>query len=82
MPNAVGELALSGEWEKISNNRFEIQEDMVMTFEGRSCNIVDAEGNPIPDGCLGPSDGQVTREVKVGYRCYVMRAWVKFEKKA
>lgn len=28
---------------------FEIQEDMVMGFEGRSCNITDSEGNPIPN---------------------------------
>ncbi|KAE8357016.1 hypothetical protein BDV28DRAFT_126083 [Aspergillus coremiiformis] len=81
MTDAVGEKALNGEWERISNKCFEIQEDMVMTFEGRSCNLADAEGNPIPNGNLGPTDGLTKREVKAGYRCYVMRASVKFEKK-
>ncbi|PGG95017.1 hypothetical protein AJ80_10046 [Polytolypa hystricis UAMH7299] len=77
----VGEKALNGEWEKISNKCFEIKESMVMTFEGRSCNIADAEGKAIPNGNLGLADGQTTREVEAGYRCYVIRARVKFEKK-
>lgn len=80
MTDAVGEKALNGEWEKISNKCFEIKEDMIMTFEGRSCNITDGEGSLIPNGSLGPADGQTAREVKAGYRCYVMRALVKFEK--
>lgn len=81
MSDAVGEKALSGEWETISNNCFEIQDDMIMEFEGRSCNITDSEGNPIPDGQFGPDDGRVEKEVLVGYRCYIMRALVRFEKK-
>lgn len=81
MPDAVGEKALNGEWEKISNKCFEIQENMTMTFEGRSCNIANSEGVLVPDGKLGPQDGQTTRDVEAGSRCYVMRAWVKFERK-
>lgn len=80
MTHAVGQKALNGEWEKISNKCFEIQEDMVMSFNGQSCNIADSEGQPIPNGSLGPTDGETTRDVKTGYRCYVMRAMVKFEK--
>lgn len=82
MTDAVGEKALSGEWEKISNKCFEIREDMIMSFKGDSCNIVDGEGNLIPDGCLGPDDGEAEREVKPGYRCYVMRAMVRFKGKS
>ena len=28
------------------------------------------------------NDGQVTQEVKAGYRCYVLKSQVKFEKKS
>lgn len=81
MSDAVGEKALSGAWERISIKCFEIQEDMVMQFEGRSCNITDSEGNPVPGGTFGPDDGRVEKEVLAGFRCYIMRALVKFEKK-
>lgn len=77
----LGEQALKGEWERIGAKCFEMQEDMVFTFEGVSCNIADSENNLIPGGKLGSSDGEVTRNVLAGYRCYVMRARVKFEKK-
>ncbi|KAH1799168.1 hypothetical protein KXX35_004487, partial [Aspergillus fumigatus] len=33
MTSVVGQKALNGEWERISNKCFEIQEDMIMTFE-------------------------------------------------
>lgn len=79
MSVAVGEKALSGEWETISNKCFEIQEDLIMEFEGRSCNITDSEGNPIPDGQFGP--GKAKKEVLAGFRCYIMKAVVKFERK-
>ena len=75
-----GEKALNGEWEKISALAFEISEDMTMEFQGKSCNIADSEGNLVEN--LGEGHGQVSREVLAGYRCYVMRAWVKFEKKS
>jgi hypothetical protein len=81
MPDAVGDKALKGESEWISNKCFEVEESMIMTFEGRSCNITDKEGNPIPNGKLGPEHGETTREVLAGYRCYVIRAQVKFERK-
>lgn len=82
MSDTMGEKALNGEWEKISIKCFEIQEDMIMGFEGRSCNITDSEGNPIPNGTYGPDDGLVEgKEVPAGSRCYIMRAHVRFERK-
>lgn len=82
MSNIVGLKALRGEWEKIVVNCFEIEEDMIMGFEGRSCKIMDQERNIIPDGKLGSNHGRVEREVLAGYRCLIMRALVRFEKKA
>ncbi|OCL04532.1 hypothetical protein AOQ84DRAFT_115850 [Glonium stellatum] len=79
MSAKVGDKALSGKWEDIGAHVFEITEDMTMTFEGRSCNIEDGEGKLVK--ALGTEDGQVTREVLAGYRCYVMRARIKLEKK-
>lgn len=80
MSDTAGEEALGGKSEWISNKCFDIQEDMVMEFKGRSCNITDREGNPIPDGKIGPDDGTVTKKVSAGFRCYIMRAYVKFTK--
>lgn len=77
MPTKTGDKALGGEWEDISAYKFEIQEDMKMIFEGRSCNIFDAEGNLIEQ--IGA--GKANREVYSGYRCYVLRAKIKFEKR-
>ncbi len=74
-----GTKAFNGEWEKISALVFEITEDMTMEFQGKSCNIIDSDGNPVEQ--LGEGDGQVARQVLAGYRCYVMRAWVRFERK-
>lgn len=79
MSTNVGDRALAGENEWIMNHRFEITEEMTMEFNGESCNIANPDG---PDEELGPRDGQVTRKVDAGYRCYVMRAWVKFQKAA
>ncbi|EAS32713.3 uncharacterized protein CIMG_03737 [Coccidioides immitis RS] len=64
MTDAVGDRALSGEWERISIKCFEIQKDMIIFFKGDSCNIVDEEGNLIPDGCLGPSVEETEREAQ------------------
>jgi len=79
MSAKAGDKALSGEWEEIGGHKFEITEEMTMTFEGRSCNILDGEEKVVDE--LGTKDGQVTREVLAGYRCYVMRARIKFEKR-
>jgi len=79
MSAKAGDKALSGEWEAIGAHKFEITEDMTMTFEGISCNIKDGEGKLVEE--LGTEDGQVTREVLAGYRCYVMRARIKLEKR-
>lgn len=75
----VGDKALGGEWETISNYKFEITEEMTLSFEGRSCNILDSEGRLIEK--LGEKDGLVERDVCSGYQCYVMKAKVKFERK-
>lgn len=80
MPFEVGEKALKGEPEQIGAYMFEMKEDMIMTFEGRSCNIFDAKERVVEE--LGAKDGEVTREVPAGYRCYVMKAKIKFEKKS
>ena len=79
MPKA-GEKALGGQWEDIVALRFEITERMIMTFEGSSCNIQDSRRNLVKS--LGAKDGQVTQEVEAGYRCYVIRSRVKFEKRS
>ena len=79
MSAKAGDKALSGEWEAIGAHKFEITEDMTMTFEGRSCNITDGEGKVVEE--LGTEDGQVTKEVLAGYKFYVMRARIKFEKR-
>jgi hypothetical protein len=76
----VGDKALNGEWEQIGAKYFDMTEDMTMEFQGRSCNIKDGEGSLVEK--LGPEHGRVTREVLAGYRCYVLKAWVKFERKS
>lgn len=78
MSDNVGDKALSGDTEWISNYCFEIGEHMTMTFEGRSCNITQGNGDLVEK--LDSTNGQATRDVYAGYRCYVMRAWVKLEK--
>lgn len=81
MSAKVGDLALSGEWEEIKTAlKFEITESMTMEFEGTSCNIADDEGKLVDS--LGTAHGRVTREVLYGYKCYVIKAWIKFEKKS
>lgn len=75
MPRAVGEKALNGEWEEISNYKFQITEDMVLEFEGESCNIIAKDGQV---DSFGEKDGHVKKEVRPGYRCYVMKARVLF----
>ena len=49
-----------------------------MTFKGRLCNITDNKGKVIEE--LGIEDGQVIKEV-LGYKFYVIRAWIKFKKR-
>lgn len=75
-----GDKAFNGEWEKISAKAFDITEDMTMEFQGKSCNIMDSEEKLVEQ--LGEEHGQVSREVLAGYRCYVIRARVKFERKS
>lgn len=79
MSTKLGDKALSGEWEEIGAKKFEITEDMTMEFQGKSCNIKDGEGSLVEK--LGAEHGKVEREVLIGYRCYVMQAWVRFKKK-
>jgi hypothetical protein len=80
MTAKTGDKALGGEGEEISAFAFEITENMTMEFRGRSCNILDGEGNLVEK--LGAEHGLVTREILAGYRCYVMKAWIKFQKKS
>ena len=75
---SAGEKALGGEWEQISRGIIDIKEDMKMRFQGVSCNIFDGEGNVIDS--ISAEDGEVTKDVRAGCRCYVMRAKVIFEK--
>lgn len=79
MSSENGKKALEGEWVRIAGDQFDMSEDMIITFEGESCNITDGEGNPVYT--FGIGDGRVTRNVLAGYRCYVMKAYVKFEKR-
>lgn len=74
----TGDRALSGDWEKISAFAFEMAEDMTMEFEGQSCNILDSEGMLVEK--IGQSSAK--KDVLAGYRCYVIRARVKFAKKS
>jgi len=55
-----------------------ISQNMMMEFCGKSCNVVDSNGNLVAN--FGEADGLVTKEVFADYRCYVIRADVKFEK--
>lgn len=80
MSAKAGDRALSGEPEEVSARKFEIQEDMSMTFKGRSCNIFDGEGKLVEQ--IGAEHKEVTRKVLAGYQCYVMKATIKFEKQA
>jgi len=54
----VGERAFNGEWEQIGAQYFDITEDMIMEFQGRSCNIADSEGNLVEK--LGTEHRRVT----------------------
>lgn len=75
-----GEQALSGEWEEITAAlKFEITEIMTMEFKGESCNIADTEGKLVEN--LGTAHGHVSRELLPGYKCYVVKAWVRFTKR-
>jgi len=51
-----------------------------MEFQGKSYNITDSEGNMVKE--LGKGHGRVLRDILTGYRCYVMRAWIKFKRKS
>lgn len=77
MASKAGDRALNGDPEDILVHTFDISETMHMTFQGRSCNIYDSNGNHVRT--LGP--GKDEAEVLAGYKCYVMKAEVKFEKK-
>ncbi|KMP07970.1 hypothetical protein CIHG_02945 [Coccidioides immitis H538.4] len=90
-PDLAGGIAIANDLKIIAHDLgrefilpydYPIYKDMIIFFKGDSCNIVDEEGNLIPDGCLGPSVEETEREVKPGYRCYIMRATVKFKEKS
>jgi hypothetical protein len=74
----TGEKALRGDWERIGAFVFELQEDMTMEFDGKSCNILDSKRAVVE---IIPQ-GKETRDVLAGYRCYVMEADIRFTKKS
>jgi hypothetical protein len=74
-----GAKALSGEKVWVGAKVFEVTEDMMMEFEGSSCNILDSEGNVLHQ--YGPKDGFVKREIRAGLRCYVLESYIMFKKK-
>lgn len=82
MSDEVGRKALSGEWAWISNKCIEIKKKILMGFKGRPCNIINNKSDPIPADELGLNNRLVERDVLPGYRYYMMRAHVKFGKKA
>jgi hypothetical protein len=71
--------ALSREWEEIKAYKFEIMEDITMIFKGILCNIQDSKGKWVEE--LGIEDGQIVKEVFTGYKCYMMKAKIKFKKR-
>ena len=80
MSDHAGDKALRGVLEEVGACKFDIKEDMVMTFEGMSCNITDSSGTLVKK--FGASNGLVEEEeVLAGYQCYVIKARVKFERK-
>jgi hypothetical protein len=75
-----GTKAINGDWENIPNLVFEITEDMIMEFKGKSCNIIGSDGQTVEQ--LGEGDGEAKREVFAGYQCVVMKARVRFERQS
>ena len=72
----AGEVVLGGDWEYFFARYFDITDDIIMEFDGELCNILDAAGNT-----LETIEGKMAeREVHPGYRCYVIRAKVKFRR--
>lgn len=62
MAEKVGDKAMRGELEDIVAHKFDIKDNMMMTFEGASCNILDK--NEQQQANFGKKDGMVTREVR------------------
>jgi hypothetical protein len=50
-----------------------------MIFKGILCNIQDSKGKWVEE--LGIEDGQIVKEVFTGYKCYMMKAKIKFKKR-
>jgi hypothetical protein len=78
MPTDNGQNALDGVRTYIDGERFEIHEEMLIIFEGQSCNILDKEGTEI--FAFRQHDGIKTEKVLPGYKCYVLKGWVYFQK--
>ena len=60
MSDNPGDKALRGVFEEIGAFKFDIEEDITITFRGSLCNITDSEGNLVKK--LSTSDGLVKRE--------------------
>lgn len=79
MSNNVGGKALDGEWEDIGAYMFSIEEDVTMSFEGMSCNII-KDGEIIHN--FSKASGLVEGlSISAGTQCFVMNARVKFLRK-
>ena len=75
----AGDKALSREQEEIRGHKFEITEDITMTFKGILCIIKDSKGKLVKE--LGIEDGQVIKGVLARYKCYIIRVQIKLEKR-
>lgn len=79
MSELIGRKALSGEFEWIPVKCIKINDDMTLTFAGKSCNVLSKADEVICT--FNESSGVSTQDVSAGDRCYIMLASVKFEKK-
>jgi hypothetical protein len=67
--------ALAGEEAWIEGDQLRITEAGIIEVTGGSCTVVDSQGNDVVSFVKKGS-----ASVKTGYRCDVMKAWVKFTK--
>ena len=71
--------AFNREWEEIGGHIFKITKDITIIFKGRLCNIKNGKGKLVK--ALGIKNGQVIKEVFAGYKCYIIQAQIKLEKR-
>jgi hypothetical protein len=71
-----GKKALDGVLMFVKADRITIAEEMSMTFHGESCYVEDRKGNKV----LSLKNEKAEQTVYDGYQCYVMQAYIKFDK--